>query len=88
MMMLEIDFLYEVGIELWSVMVSNVDKEALKTELQRNLLTPTSSLCQLLGGLYIKNIKIGLTLLLQRKTLRHHCQSKSNSLSRSCCYNV
>ena len=51
MMMLEIDFLYEVGIELWSVMVSNVDKEALKTELQRDLLTPTSSLCQLLGGL-------------------------------------
>ena len=50
MMMLEIDFLYEVGIELWSVMVSNVDKEALKTELQRDLLTPTSSLCQLLGG--------------------------------------
>ena len=53
MMMLEIDFLYEVGIELWSVMVSNVDKEALKTELQRDLLTPTSSLCQLLGGLYV-----------------------------------
>ena len=53
MMMLEIDFLYEVGIELWSVMVSNVDKEALKTELQRDLLTPTSSLCQLLGGVYV-----------------------------------
>ena len=52
MMMLEMDFLYEIGIELWSVMVSNVGKEELKTELQRDLLTPTSSFCQLLGGLY------------------------------------
>ena len=49
-MMLEHDFLCDIGIRIWEAMFVNVAKDRIRTEMRRDLLTPLSAFCQLLKG--------------------------------------